>query len=276
VPGEPANEPETTKESHAMTVPAEDATSLSLLYHLNSEPWLNYEAYEAAYEVEAKRYAAAGEGVALPPAPATPLRELLLRRSSCRNFAPRPLTLADLGAVLAGAYGVARTGELPGVPLVQLRTVPSAGGLFPLEIYAAVQAVDGLAPGLHHYNVGEHTLEPVRPDAGWDELRDVLLTYEFCAAASALLFVTAVFARSQKKYGPRGYRYILLEAGHLAQSLCLVAAERGLASLCMGGFMDTQLNRYLGLEPRSEGALYAIAVGHPQAAAGPPGAAVDL
>jgi SagB-type dehydrogenase family enzyme len=253
-----------------MTVPAEDTTSLSLLYHLNSEPWLNLEAYEAAYEVEAKRYAPIGEGVALPPPPATPLRELLVRRSSCRSFEPRPLTMADLGAVLAGAYGVARTGAIPGVPLVLLRTVPSAGGLYPLEIYAALQAVEGLAAGLHHYNVGEHTLEPARPDAAWSELREILLTYEFCAAASAVVFLTAVFARSQKKYGPRGYRYILLEAGHVAQNLCLTATERGLACLCMGGFMDSQLNRFLGLDPRSEGALYAVAVGHPQVADTPP------
>jgi SagB-type dehydrogenase family enzyme len=250
-----------------MILPADDATSLSLLFHLNSEPWLNFEAYEAAYEVDYTEHAAAGAGVALPPPPAGALRELLLRRASCRAFDARPLALADLGALLAGAYGIARTGAIPGVPLVQLRTVPSAGGLFPLEIYAAVQAVEGLAAGLHHYNVREHTLEPVRLGAPAAALRECLLSYELCAAAGAVLFLTAVFKRTQKKYGPRGYRYILLEAGHVAQNLCLTAAERGLGSLCLGGFMDTPLNRWLGLDPRAAGALYAVALGHPAAAA---------
>jgi SagB-type dehydrogenase family enzyme len=253
-----------------MIVPAEDATSLSLLYHLNSEPWPILPDSDVPYEVEAKRYVPAGEGVALPAAPLTPLRELLERRGSCRSFERLPLSLADLAAVLAGTYGIARHSLLPGGQLLLLRTVPSAGALYPLEIYVATQAVMGLGVGLYHYNVGEHTLELMHRDAAWSRLREVLLTHEACASASALVILTAVFARSQKKYGPRGYRYVLLEAGHAAQNLCLTATERGLGALCLGGFVDTSLNRLLGLEPRSEGAIYAVAVGHPQSAEAPP------
>ena len=73
-----------------------------------------------------------------------------------------------------------------------------------------------------------------------------------------------MFGRSQKKYGTRGYRYVLLEAGHSAQNVCLRAAELGLGSLCMGGFEDARLNRMLGLEPAREGVVYAVAVGHPE------------
>ena len=91
------------------------------------------------------------------------------------------------------------------------------------------------------------------------------MTYEFVAAANVVVFLAAVFARTQTKYGPRGYRYVLLEGGHVAQNLCLMAAERGLGSLCMGGFIDAALNRFLDLAPLAEGAIYTVGVGHPEA-----------
>lgn len=251
-----------------MILPPGDTSSLSLLYHLNSEPWQSPEATEAAYEVDYKQHGAAGDGVVLPALGTSPLHELLRRRGSCRSFERRPLPLADLGALLGGAYGVARSGQLPGIPSLLLRTAPSAGGLYPLELYAMVQGIGDLPDGLHHYNVREHSLEPVRLGAPWTELRECLLSYEPVAAANVVVFLTAVFARTQTKYGARGYRYVLLEAGHVAQNLCLLAAERGLGSLCMGGFIDTSLNRFLDLAPRSEGAVYAVGVGHPTAEPG--------
>ena len=74
--------------------------------------------------------------------------------------------------------------------------------------------------------------------------------------------MTAVLDRTLHKYGARGYRYILLEAGHAAQNLCLLASERGLASLCVGGFADAAVNRFLGLDPRTEATVYCVGVGH--------------
>jgi SagB-type dehydrogenase family enzyme len=79
--------------------------------------------------------------------------------------------------------------------------------------------------------------------------------------ANLILFLSAVFARSQKKYGPRGYRYIMLEAGHAAQNICLSAVEQGLGSLCMGGFLDGGLNNFLGLDSITETVIYSEAVG---------------
>ncbi|MGI9518742.1 MAG: nitroreductase family protein, partial [Pirellulaceae bacterium] len=76
-----------------------------------------------------------------------------------------------------------------------------------------------------------------------------------------VLCIAAVFLRSQKKYGPRGYRYVLLEAGHSAQNICLAATEQGLGSLCMGGYVDSILNRILGLTPDESGVVYSVAVG---------------
>jgi SagB-type dehydrogenase family enzyme len=78
------------------------------------------------------------------------------------------------------------------------------------------------------------------------------------------LFLTAVFERTMSRYGPRGYRYVLLEAGHVAQNLCLVATELELGTLCLGGFRDAAINELLGLDPRGEGAVYAVAIGQPK------------
>ena len=80
--------------------------------------------------------------------------------------------------------------------------------------------------------------------------------------ANLVIVLAAVFTRSQKKYGPRGYRYTLLEAGHAGQNICLRAAELGLSTLCMGGFVDSALNALIGLDVPREGAVYTLAAGY--------------
>ena len=87
-------------------------------------------------------------------------------------------------------------------------------------------------------------------------------TYPFIRDANLIVAIAAVFNRTQKKYGPRGYRYILIESGHVGQNVCLRASELGLATLCMGGFVDSELNALLGLAPTREGVVYTVAVGY--------------
>jgi SagB-type dehydrogenase family enzyme len=241
-------------------IPYEDATTLSLLYHLNSEPWQNVEAYQGgAYEVDYREFPRAA-AVTLSAPVDSPLRRLLVGRESCRRYDLRRLELAVLSNLLANACGISRREEVVGGSLCLLRTAPSAGGLYPVELYVVTRKVEGLADGLHHYNVRSHALEPLRLDISLATLAPVMLTYP--EEVNAIFFLSAVFARAQKKYGPRGYRYILLEAGHVAQSLCLSAVEQGLGSLCMGGFQDAALNRWLGLNGISEAIVYSVAVGH--------------
>ena len=150
---------------------------------------------------------------------------------------------------------------MEGVGTFLRRSVPSAGGLFPLELFVFLQRVEGLSDGLYHYDVRGHSLEPLRGDPIAD-LAPFLYPYPFVRDANLVFAVAAVFGRNQKKYGPRGYRYTLLEAGHVAQNICLRAVELGLGTLCMGGFEDSRLNRMLGLEPSKEGAVYAVAAGY--------------
>jgi SagB-type dehydrogenase family enzyme len=243
-----------------------DPTSLSLLYHLNSEPWQNTEAYQnAGYEIEYKEAEDRDGEVRLAAELSSSLLDTIRARYSCRQFRSDILPLDTLALLLRGTYGILRTDyQIYGGFPTWLRGVPSAGGLFPLELYLLSQRVNELADGLYHYNVRRHSLEPLKT-ARFADFESVLYNYPFIENANIVLLMSAVFPRIQKKYGPRGYRYLLLEAGHAAQNLCLLATTQGLASLCMGGYADARLNAMLGLNPAEEGVVYSVAAGWPSA-----------
>ncbi len=228
-------------------LPREDAMSLSLLYHLNSEPWRVPDGDWRPQYKEAESGA-----IPLPDAPDGGITSLIRRRRSCRDFAPGELTAEDLAALLAGSYGI--TGISAGV---YQRAAPSAGGLYPLETYVITRA------GIAHYITRDHALEPTAAAPPPGELTACFYGQPWAEVAPAVITLTAVFERTQAKYGPRGYRFALLEAGHVAQNICLLAEERGLAAVCLGGLIDSRLNALLGIDGRSEAALYAVAAGYP-------------
>jgi SagB-type dehydrogenase family enzyme len=242
-----------------------DARSLALLYHLNSEPWLNVEAYETeSYEAHYKSIEAVASPIALPTGNGTSaLIELIRKRSSCRRYASARVPLAQLADLMTGAYAHTRAVLLPNGLELDARAVPSAGGLYPLELYLLLHNVEQITDGLYHYNVLDHNLEPLRLGTDQHDLGDALVAQPFVENTNILVFITAVFDRTLAKYGARGYRYILFEAGHLAQNLCLLATERNLGTLCVGGFRDSKINAYLGLDAATEGVIYCIGIGHP-------------
>jgi len=242
---------------------ADDATSLPLLYHLNSEPWLNFEAYTEAPPERSWRPAA--EARALPRGEAdTELVGLLRRRCSCRRFVRRPMPLSLFARLLENSCGCFGLRDQGGGLLSYTRPSPSAGALYPMEIYLATQQVEDLADSVYHYVPDTHSLEPIPGAPLLPELSSLLLSQQFLAEATAIVFLAATFRRTLRKYGPRGYRYILLEAGHTAQNFCLMATEAGLGSLCLGGFFDAQLNHRLGLDGCEQAVLYGLAFGYPQ------------
>ncbi len=175
------------------------------------------------------------------------LEEALARRHSVRAFAAGQLPLEALGQLLWAAQGMSGSG--------QRRTAPSAGALYPLEIYAATP--DYLA----HYSPKGHALrmlrrEDVRPAlarAAWDQ--------HFVNQAPVDLVLTGVPRRIEVKYGrSRGARYLAMEAGHAAQNLLLQAAAMGMAGVPVGAFDDAQVDAALGLAPE-EHALYILPIG---------------
>jgi len=242
-----------------------DHRSLPLFYHLNSEPWLNEEGYSQAYSVQYKELNGGGAVLALPSITdeASLVLPLLRARHSCRKFTDRTLPLSVAARILGGAYAPLRQSVLPTGLEIDSRGVPSAGGLFPLELYPLIHSTLGVEEGLYHYNPIAHQLEPLRMATRVGDLSRWLLAQPFLEGANLIVFIAAVFERTLRKYGPRGYRYILLEAGHVAQSICLLAQEAGLATLCVGGYLDGDLNAALELEATEESVVYCIGVGHP-------------
>ena len=145
------------------------------------------------------------------------LGEAIERRRSVPPRVLRPIRLRELATLLACSYaarGRTRT--------EMRRPVPSAGALYPLELYVLAQAVAGLEPGVYHYNPFRHRLSLLGP-VDRRAVREALADPSIADAASAIIVVTGVFWRSRFKYGQRGYRFALLEAGHLVQN----AASRG-------------------------------------------------
>jgi putative peptide maturation dehydrogenase len=209
----------------------------------------------------------AEDRVALPPRPALPLESLLARRLTCRNFdLPAALPLAQLATVLRAVFGAVATRELaPGVRAVK-KHVPSGGALHPVEAYLIVQRVDGLAPGLYHYHVGDHALEPL-PDPANAGLADLAMAavagQDWFAAAPVLVVLVARFRRNHWKYRnhAKAYRVMLLDAGHLAQTFALAAAELGLGAFVTAAINEVDLEQAFGLDGMAEGPLAVLGLG---------------
>jgi SagB-type dehydrogenase family enzyme len=244
---------------------ASDTRSLALLYHLNSEPWLDAEADPPfAFGSDVEELPPGGRTVPLPDVE-TPsaLADLIGRRSSCRDFEAKALALDDLAGLLAGTYGLTGTLPAPGGVEMSTRAVPSAGALYPLELNLLLRDVEPLEDGVYRYDPTEHALELRRPHVALATVAEFMIAAPALENTNAIVFITAVFDRTMHKYGQRGYRYILFEAGHAAQNLCLLATERGLGALCVGGFMDAGLNHFLELDQRVGGVVYCVGIGHP-------------
>jgi len=191
-----------------------------------------------------------------PRLPRAPLADALEARRSRLPVERRELALDDLAALLACGYGSRRRDD------GERRYVPSGGALYPLELYVLPLAIPGLAPAVCHYEPYAHRLELLRDAPGLErELAGTLVDPSLAATAGAALVVTGVFWRSRFKYGQRGYRFALLEAGHLAQNVVLAAAALSLEALPLGGFYDRELERLLGVDGVDESALYVLLIG---------------
>jgi SagB-type dehydrogenase family enzyme len=181
----------------------------------------------------------------------------LQERSSVRDYSPDPLTLEELSQVLWASQGITRErGEW------QFRTAPSAGGLYPIETYLGVNRVEGLTGGLYHYEVRYHRLAFLREDPLIGiALSRAAMGQTMCQRAALVLIWTAVVARSARKYGERAYRYIHMDAGHVAQNVYLAVTALGLGCCVVGAFFDDEVNLVLELDSHEEPSIYMATVG---------------
>ena len=165
------------------------------------------------------------------------LGESLAQRQSIRDYELRRLDLSIVGRLLYASYGVRGFRKVDDRWFGE-RSVPSAGGLYPLEIYLATQQVTGLSDGIYHYDAKAHQLEVRRLGVFHDVLADMTIGQEMIRDANVMVLISAVFQRTMWKYGQRGYRFVSMEAGHLGQNLYLVATALGLGAVAIGGFFD--------------------------------------
>lgn len=210
-------------------------------------------------------------GAEFPAAPFTPLpapeplpgglQAAVAARESCREFAAAELSAGQLSAILHASFGTLGERLLGNLAVTQ-RPCPSPGGLYPLEIYVIARNVAGVAPAVHHYHSQTHGLALLREGIAPPAFESYLfMGQRYAVDAAATLVLAFMPSRSLKKYADRGYRYALIEAGHVGQNVALAAAALGLGCCSIGGFLDVELGQFLTLDPERAFPVYALAVG---------------
>lgn len=198
------------------------------------------------------------QAIALPPprsAGPLSLEETLQKRRSVRDFLRMPISLVDVSQLLWAAQGVTH-GE-------GLRTAPSAGARYPLELYLVAGEVRDLPAAIYRYDPRRHRLETIRPGDVRAATADAALSQDWLQGSAAILAFAAIEARTTGKYGSRGIRYIDLEIGHAAQNALLQAVALGFGGTPVGAFDDERAARVLGL-PDEEKVLYLVPIGKPR------------
>jgi len=165
------------------------------------------------------------------------LEATLSARKSVREYADEPLSLTELSQLLWAAQGVTYSGAR--------RTAPSAGALYPIELYVVAGNVEGLEKGLYRYRVGQHDLAEVAAEDVQAQLASAALEQESVKNAPAVIVIAGVVERTAQKYGQRAVRYVHMEVGAVAENILLQAAALELGAVFVGAFSDTQVKQVL-------------------------------
>lgn len=187
-----------------------------------------------------------------------PLFDLLQRRRSVRSYINIAVDSRMLSQVIWAGQGITLANEYH-----QFRTAPSAGGLFPIETYCVINRVEGFRPGVYHYQVPYHSLVLLREGTFGPALARAALGQKMLSEAAFNLIWSAMIERSKWKYEQRAYRYIYLDAGHIAQNTALAALSCGLGTCQVGAFFDNEVNEIIEINGTDEFAIYLSAVGTP-------------
>lgn len=185
------------------------------------------------------------------------LYKTLLSRKSCRKFSKSSIQLSSFSDLIYYSAGMKK---ILGDKSSNYRMHPSAGGRYPLEVYAFIFNVSGIKEGVYHYHLKTHSLEALLSGS---VLKETIKQFQmpWIKKVGLLLVISTVFDRSEMKYGNRGYRHILTEYGHLAQNVYLVGNALDLGVCSIGGFIDDGLNQIIDIDGRIESVIGAIAVG---------------
>lgn len=193
------------------------------------------------------------------------IEKALLKRRSVRDYASAALNRAEIAQLLWACQGISKSEpwRWGGKDMmISYRTSPSAGALYPLEVYVQVTRAEGLEPGLYHYlpgpGIDKHRLELLEKGDRAAELADSALGQSVVTEAAANVIIAGVVERTAAKYGRRAWRYVLMEVGHAAENLCLQAQSLDVGVVMIGAFVDEEVRRFIGedVEP-----FYIISVG---------------
>lgn len=200
------------------------------------------------------------EKISLPEAGFRGLRleEAILKRRSVREYSKKPISLKELSQLLFSASG--KTGQMHKMPL---SAAPSAGALYPIEVYVLVNAVEDLKPGIYHYSAADHALETVKKGDFAEKacFAGASLGQDMVEDSAVTFILSAIFDRCRSKYGDRGYRYTYIEAGHISQNIYLQATSLELGSCAIGAFTDDEWNDLLGVDSKEDPVIYLHSVG---------------
>ncbi|UCB53679.1 MAG: SagB/ThcOx family dehydrogenase [Candidatus Zixiibacteriota bacterium] len=189
-----------------------------------------------------EEFQAKGESVKLPKAKfssQTSVEEALLSRRSIRAYRKDFLTIEQISQLLWAAQGT--TEKWGG------RTAPSAGALYPLEIYLLAGEIEGLEPGLYHYRPADHSISQIQVRDLRSEITEASLGQDQILKAPATLIIAAIYERTTRKYGERGVRYVHQEVGSVCQNVHLQAESLSLGTVWIGAFDDQDVKEALGI-----------------------------
>jgi len=179
-------------------------------------------------------------------------QKLLKQRSSKREFAKKSLSFSEISNILYWPAGMKKDFT---------RFYPSAGGRYPLEIYIVALNVESLEHGIYHFNVKKNSLEMILKGDFKDDVIHLSGNQEWIKDCGIVVLISAIFGRTKIKYGERGYRYVLMEAGHIAQNLYLVSETLNLGCCTIGGFLDDEINKILDIDGKKETVIYLCGIG---------------
>jgi SagB-type dehydrogenase family enzyme len=184
------------------------------------------------------------------------LEQAISKRRSARRFKDEPLTLEHLSQLLWAAQGITGTGGR--------RATPSAGATYPLEIFVVIgeHGVQGLAAGIYHHDVENHSLSLHQIGDFRQNLADAALGQRFITRCPVDMVICAIHPRTAYRYGRRGERYVHMEVGHVGQNVSLQAVALGLGTVMVGAFEDEDARKALKLEEQIK-PLYIIPIGKP-------------
>ncbi len=181
------------------------------------------------------------------------IEEVLFKRRSIRRYKDKNLKLSEISQLLWAAQGI--TDKKRG-----LRTAPSAGALYPLEVYLAVGNVSGVPFGIYKYKPRNHEIVKIKEGDLRSEISRAALRQSCVEKGAVDIIIVGVYKRTTQKYGERGFRYVHMEAGHVAQNVYLQAVALGLGTVVVGAFQDEMLKKVLNM-PDGEFPLYIMPVG---------------